>query len=64
MSELLPCPFCGSTKLQLSKFSVDCMECWGSMLGHEKKETITKWNTRTKDEPLPKENFNKFADEL
>lgn len=61
MSELKPCPFCGSDKLNvgliratasLSYWSVECASC-GVEIGDDESEdaVVTHWNTRAA--PLP-----------
>lgn len=51
MSELKPCPFCGSEKVKVYdhfwKYSVNCLDCGASTgISDGKKEAIEKWNRR------------------
>lgn len=51
MSELKPCPFCGSEKVKVYdhfwKYSVNCLDCGTSTgISDIEKEAIEKWNRR------------------
>lgn len=53
MTELKPCPFCGSSDIEINLgyeeayYQIDCESCdLRAFFFDEKKESIKKWNTR------------------
>ena len=51
MSNLKPCPFCGSNDLwsgymAFGRWEVECMDCGGNMRGGIREETENDWNQR------------------
>lgn len=67
MSELKPCPFCGTsgeTEERAIGFSVQCVDCGNVFTNwrETRKEAIDEWNTRTTDDQLT--TITKQRDEL
>lgn len=64
MSELKPCPFCGSDHIEFvlvstistgNMFAVKCQFCWAKSVyvyKHNKQEAIEAWNIRYEEEQV------------